>query len=93
LVPDRVTQPDQFDTFRFVVADPTGFPGNDVGFGPNEQIVRIDNPFINVGTLSTRRIDFGGAYITKEYPWGKLDFEVNATYVYGYSVKTSYPHY
>ena len=33
-------------------------------------------------------IDFGGSYITKEYPWGKLDLEANATYVYNYAVKT-----
>jgi hypothetical protein len=78
--------------FQFVVDAPTGFPGNDVvRSAATGQVVRIDNPFINIGTLNTRGFDFGGTYITKEYPWGKLDFEVNATYVYGYSTKTPYP--
>jgi hypothetical protein len=31
-------------------------------------------------------IDFGGSYVTKEYFWGKLDFELNATYIYNLSL-------
>ena len=78
--------------FQFVVDAPTAFPGNGVVRSPaTGQIIRIDNPFINIGTLTTRGFDFGGSYITREYDWGKLDFELNATYVYGYSGKIPYP--
>ena len=78
--------------FQFVVDAPTGFPGNDIVRSPATGLItRIDNPFINIGTLNTRGFDFGGTYITQEYPWGKLDFEVNATYIYGYSTKVPYP--
>src|SRR4029077_15045028 len=45
-------------------------------------------PFVNVGGLLADYIDFGGSYVTKEYPWGKLDLEANATYVYNFAVKT-----
>jgi iron complex outermembrane receptor protein len=77
---------------QFVVDAPTGFPGNDVVRSPaTGQIIRIDNPFVNISTVNTRGFDFGGSYITKEYDWGKLDFELNATYVYGYSEKIPYP--
>ena len=34
----------------------------------------------------TDGIDFGASYITKEFWWGKLDFELNATYIYNYSL-------
>ena len=37
--------------------------------------------------MLTDGIDFGVSYLTKEYNWGKLDFELNATYIYKYSRK------
>jgi iron complex outermembrane recepter protein len=78
--------------FQFVVNAPSGFPGNGIVRSASTGLItRIDNPFINIGTLNTRGIDFGGTYITPEYCWGKLDFEVNCTYVYGYSTKTPFP--
>ncbi len=78
--------------FQFVVNAPSGFPGNDIVRSTSTGLItRIDNPFINIGTLNTRGIDFGGTYVTPEYPWGKLDLEVNCTYVYGYSTKTPFP--
>jgi iron complex outermembrane receptor protein len=77
---------------QFVVDAPAGFPGNDVIRSPaTGQIIRIDNPFINIGTLNTRGFDFGASYVTREYDWGKFDFELNGTYVYGYSEKIPYP--
>jgi iron complex outermembrane recepter protein len=77
---------------QFVVDAPAGFPGNDVIRSPaTGQITRIDNPFINIGTLNTRGFDFGLSYVTREYDWGKFDFELNGTYVYGYSEKIPYP--
>jgi len=78
--------------WQFVVDSPTGFPANGVVRSPATGLVtQINNPFINIGTLNTRGFDFGGSYITKEYDWGKIDFELNATYVYGYSTKIPYP--
>jgi iron complex outermembrane recepter protein len=77
---------------EFVLEAPTAFPDNDVIRNPATGLVtRIDNPLINIGTLSTRGVDFGGTYVTQEYPWGKLDLELNATYVYGYTTMTPYP--
>jgi iron complex outermembrane receptor protein len=71
-----------------VVNNPSAFAGTAVLFNPNGTIREVINPFVNVGTLLADYIDFGGSYITKEYPWGKLDLEANATYVYNYAVKT-----
>jgi iron complex outermembrane receptor protein len=71
-----------------VVNNPSAFPGTAVFFNPNGSIREVVNPFVNVGTLLADYIDFGGSYVTKEYPWGKLDLEANATYVYNYAVKT-----
>ncbi|HET9378287.1 MAG TPA: TonB-dependent receptor [Chthoniobacterales bacterium] len=71
-----------------VVNSPGSFPGSAVIFNPNGTIQKVINPFVNVGTLLADYIDFGGSYVTKEYPWGKLDLEANATYVYNYAVKT-----
>src|SRR5260221_1473588 len=71
-----------------VVNNPSAFPGTAVLFNPNGSIREVINPFVNVGTLLADFIDFGGSYVTKEYCWGKLDMEANATYVYNYAVKT-----
>ena len=71
-----------------VVNNPSAFAGTSVLFNPNGSIREVINPFVNVGTLLADYIDFGGSYVTKEYPWGKLDMEANATYVYNYAVKT-----
>jgi outer membrane receptor protein involved in Fe transport len=71
-----------------VVNNPSAFPGTAVLFNPNGSIREVINPFVNVGTLLADYIDFGATYVTKEYPWGKLDMEANATYVYNYAVKT-----
>jgi hypothetical protein len=77
---------------EFVLEAPSAFPDNHVIRNPATGLVtRIDNPLINIGTLSTRGVDFGGTYVTQEYPWGKLDLELNATYVYGYTTMTPYP--
>ena len=35
----------------------------------------------------TDGIDFGASYVSKEYGWGKLDIELNATYMYKYARK------
>jgi iron complex outermembrane receptor protein len=72
-----------------VVNAPTAFPGASIVRAPGGNIIRVNNPFINVGGLLTDGIDFGATYVTKEYPWGKLDLEANASYIYNFAVKTN----
>jgi hypothetical protein len=36
--------------------------------------------------LLTDGIDFGCGYLTKEFGWGKLDAELNASFIYNYSL-------
>jgi iron complex outermembrane recepter protein len=71
-----------------VVNNPGAFPGTAVFFRPNGTIQEVVNPFVNVGGLLADYIDFGGSYVTKEYPWGKLDLEANASYIYNFALKT-----
>jgi iron complex outermembrane recepter protein len=71
-----------------VVNNPSVFPGTAVAFNPNGTIRLVTNPFLNVGGTLADYIDFGGTYVTKEYNWGKLDLEANATYNYNYAAKT-----
>jgi iron complex outermembrane recepter protein len=71
-----------------VVDNPSAFPGTSVIFRPNGTIQQVTNPFVNVGGLLADYIDFGGSYVTKEYPWGKLDLELNASYIYNFALKT-----
>jgi iron complex outermembrane recepter protein len=71
-----------------VVNNPSAFPGTAVSFNPNGTIRLITNPFLNVGGTLADYIDFGATYVTKEYCWGKLDLEANATYNYNYAAKT-----
>jgi iron complex outermembrane recepter protein len=71
-----------------VVNNPSAFPGTAVFFRPNGSIQQVVNPFVNVGSLLADYIDFGGSYVTKEYSWGKLDLELNASYIYNFALKT-----
>jgi iron complex outermembrane receptor protein len=71
-----------------VVNNPSVFPGTSVAFNPNGTIRLVTNPFLNTGNTLADYIDFGGSYITKEFNWGKLDLEANATYNYNYAAKT-----
>ena len=64
-------------------AFPGGVTRNAAGF-----ISRINANVQNIGTGLTDGIEFGATYVTKEYGWGKLDFEANASYIYDYSHKT-----
>ena len=50
------------------------------------RIVTINAGAQNLGTRLTDGIDFGISYVTKEYPWGKLDFEANAAYIYNFKL-------
>jgi iron complex outermembrane recepter protein len=43
--------------------------------------------YTNLGTLLVDGIEFGASYTTKEFNWGKLEFDANAAFVYNYSLK------
>jgi iron complex outermembrane receptor protein len=61
-----------------LVAGESVFPGgvtrNAAGF-----ITQISSLPHNINTTRTDGLDFGASYITKEYDWGKIDLELNAT--------------
>jgi iron complex outermembrane recepter protein len=63
----------------------SAFPGQ-VTRGPTGNITNIDATFQNLGTRTVDGIDFGFSYITKEFSWGKLDIEANASYIYNYTI-------
>ncbi|MFZ0502536.1 MAG: TonB-dependent receptor [Chthoniobacterales bacterium] len=69
-----------------VLDDESQFPGL-VQRLPNGEINYINDPFVNLGAVLIDGIDFGASYITKEYGWGKLDIEANASYQYNYAVQ------
>jgi iron complex outermembrane receptor protein len=62
------------------------FPGA-VTRGANGQISRIFATFQNLGDERTDGFDFGASYVTEEQPWGKLDVEANATYIYNFQIR------
>jgi iron complex outermembrane recepter protein len=57
------------------------FPGAVIR-GPGGQITAVNATFQNLGILRTDGIDFGAGYVTKEYFWGKLDLQGDASYIY-----------
>ena len=61
-------------------------PGS-VTRAPNSTLTGILATFTNLGNLLTDGIEFGASYVTKEYNWGKLEFDFNGAYVYNLSVK------
>ncbi len=54
---------------------------------PNGTLQGIFANFTNLGTLLVDGIEFGASYVSKEYSWGKLDFDANAAYMYNYALK------
>jgi iron complex outermembrane recepter protein len=69
-----------------LVGAPNAFPGTVIR-GSNGLVQQVIANFLNVGETVTDGIDFGASYITKEYNWGKLDFELNGTYIYKYNLR------
>jgi hypothetical protein len=57
----------------------------------NGAIAFLNVPFANIGGTLTDGIDFGFTYTSKEYFWGKIDAEIDANYIYNFSVKTPVP--
>jgi iron complex outermembrane receptor protein len=54
---------------------------------PDGSIKFVDDPFVNLGQVLVDGLNFGGSYVTKEYNWGKIDIEVDCTYLYNYAVQ------
>jgi iron complex outermembrane receptor protein len=69
-----------------LVGAPNAFPGTVIR-GGNGLVQEVIANYQNLGNVLTDGIDFGASYLTKEYNWGKLDFELNATYIYKFSRK------
>ena len=61
-------------------------PGSVVRSG-NGTLQGLFANFTNLGTLLVDGIEFGASYVTKEYSWGKLELDANASYLYNYSLK------
>jgi iron complex outermembrane recepter protein len=66
---------------QFIVNNEASNP-NLVIRGTGGAIVTVLTPFQNLGAERVDAVDFGGSYITKEHNWGKLDIELNASYIY-----------
>ena len=54
---------------------------------PNGTIKYVNDPFVNLGEVLVDGFSFGGSYQTKEYDWGKIDLEVDCTYIYNHAVQ------
>ena len=72
-----------------IVDQESSLPGAVVR-SPNGFITAINSNYENLGTRLTDGIDFGMSYLTKEYPWGKLDFALDATYIYNFSINQKF---
>ena len=53
---------------------------------PNGTLTQVLANFTNLGNLLEDGIEFGASYVTKEYNWGKLEFDANGSYIYNFSV-------
>jgi outer membrane receptor protein involved in Fe transport len=73
-------------TAQDVVNLEASFPGAVIR-NPAGTITRVNSTYENIGGRLTDGIEFGFTYVTKEYPWGKLDLEFNANYIYNFTFK------
>ena len=73
-------------TAQEIVDLESSFPGAVIR-NPAGQITQVNTSFQNIGGRLTDGIEFGFTYVTKEYPWGKLDLEFNANYIYNFTFK------
>jgi iron complex outermembrane recepter protein len=69
-----------------VLDDENQFPGL-VQRLPNGLIDYVNDPFVNLGAVLIDGIDFGASYVSKEYSWGKVNIEADASYMYNYAVQ------
>jgi len=64
-------------------------PGSAVIRNATGSITEVISTYENLGDQRNDGIEFGVQYVTKEYNWGKLDFDFSASYLY--SVKQQTP--
>ncbi len=69
-----------------LVGAAAAFPGAVIR-GANGLVEQVNANYTNLGTDRTDGIEFGANYVTKEYNWGKLDLEFNASYIYAFSAR------
>jgi iron complex outermembrane recepter protein len=74
-----------FDLFSHGLALPSG---NSVVLGPTGQPVEIVNSYLNLGDVRSEGVELGFTYNSKEYNWGKIDLEFDASYLYYVSAQT-----
>ncbi len=66
---------------QFVVNNPGLFPGA-ISRDAGGNILSVADPLENLGSIRVDSWQFGANYATKEYNWGKVSAEVNASYFY-----------
>ena len=66
---------------QFLLDERDAIPGSVVRL-PNGTIDHINDPFLNLASVRVDFVDFGGSYVTKEFGWGKLNAQVDATWYY-----------
>ena len=71
---------------QFILDHESLFPGAVVR-NAKGAVLSINNTFQNIGRLETEGFDFGFTYSTKEFVWGKVDFEFNANYIQRYVIQ------
>jgi len=71
---------------QFILNHESLFPGAVVR-NSGGAVLLINDPFQNIGRLEMEGFDFGFAYSTKEFVWGKVDFEFNGNYIRRYVIQ------
>jgi len=71
---------------QFILNHEPLFPGAIVR-NAGGAVEAINDPLQNIGRLETEGFDFGLTYSTKEFVWGKVDFEFNANYIRRYVIQ------
>jgi hypothetical protein len=66
------------------------FPGTSVVRAPNGTITDVIETYENLGDSRNNGIEFGVNYVSKEYNWGKVDFEFSASYLYNVKQQTPF---
>jgi len=71
---------------QFILNHESLFPGA-IERNPGGVVQTINDTFQNIGRLETEGFDFGFTYSTKEFVWGKVDFEFNGDYIQRYVIQ------
>jgi iron complex outermembrane recepter protein len=66
---------------QFILANEGQFPGAVVRLA-NGTIDHINDPFLNLASVRVDSFDFGAAYTSKEFDWGKISTELDASFFY-----------